>query len=103
MILGVFDSNDCDFGIKFDDVSKLDLVKKLAIDGLATWYEAANEDIEANEHFTAEDIEGFYWSGYAEPTCELLDRYGIEHEIIDLEFNDDGECITECDETISYW
>ena len=103
MVLGVFDScNDCDCGIRFEDVDKLDLVKKLAIDGLATWYAAAHEDIEANEYFTEEEIEGFYWSGYAEPTSELLDRYGIEHEIINLEFNDDNECITECDDEVGY-
>ena len=102
MILGVFDSNDCDFGIKFDDVSKLDLVKELARIGLSAWYQAAYKDIKGDEYFTAEEIEDFYWSGYAEPTCELLERYGIEHEIIHLEFDDDGECITKCDEIIEY-
>lgn len=103
MILGVLDSNDCDFGIKFEDADKLDLVKKLARDGLATWYQAAHiDEDEENEHFTKEEVEAFYGSDYAEPTSELLDRYGIEHEIINLEFNDDGECITECDEAIWY-
>ena len=103
MILGVFDSfNDCDFGIKFEDADKLELVKKLALAGLGAWYQAAHEDIEGDEYFTAEEIEGFYDSGYAEPTSELLDRYEIEHEIIHLEFDDDGECITECDEIIEY-
>ena len=101
MILGVFDSNDCDFAIKFDDVSKLDLVKELARAGLSAWYQAAHEDIEGDEYFTAEEIEGFYDSGYAEPTCELLDRYGIEYEIVDFEYDENGEAI--CDEAISYW
>ena len=102
MVFGLVDiQNDCSFAVKFDDVSKLDLVKQFAVEGLSTWYEAANEDIEANEYFTKEEIEGFYESGYAEPTSELLDRYGIRHEIIDIKC-DENDIITNCDEVAWY-
>ena len=102
MTVGLIDwQNDCNFAIKFNAVDKLDLVKKFMREGLATWYQATHED-KTNEYFTEEEVEAFYESGYAEPTSELLDRYGIEHEIINLEYDDDGECVTECDEIIEY-
>ena len=100
MILAVVDDNECNFGIKLNDTTQLELVKKLAIVGLASWYEAAHTKIEANEYFDAEQIEGFYGSGYAEPTMELLTRYGISHEIVGLEYDADGNPI--CDECINY-
>lgn len=101
MILAVVDNNESNFGIKLNDTTQLELVKKLAIAGLRTWYEAGyDRKIEANEYFDAETIENFYGSGYAEPTDELLTRYGIPHEIVDLEYDKNGEPI--CDECIVY-
>ena len=88
MVLAITDSNECNFGIKFEDESKLELVKYVAQLGLYAWYQAAHED-KANPHFTEDEIDGFYWSGYAEPTSELLDRYGIKHEIVDYDENSD--------------
>ena len=102
MILGVVDwQNDCNFGIEFDAKEKLELVKKLAIDGLATWYQAAHDD-KTNEYFTKDEVEAFYDSGYAEPTSELLDRYGITHKIVDLKYDENNECVTKCDEVVWY-
>ncbi len=98
MLLAITDTNDCDFGIKFADESQLEFVKKLASIGLATWYQAAHED-KANEYFTEEEVEAFFESGYAEPTSELLDRYGIKHEIIDIEVDEDYNIIN-CDEVL---
>ena len=103
MTLAVLDYlNDCSFAIEFNDESKLDLVKELALFGLGIWYEAAHDEdeIEANEYFTKEDIMGFYESGYGEPTSELLDFYGIEHEIVDIKYDDNDNAI--CDDYVMY-
>ena len=100
MILGVIDSfNDCAFGIKLSDTKQIDLVKELALAGLASWYESANLDAEGNEYFTKEDIESFFDCGYAEPSSELLDRYHIEHTIVDLEIIE-GKYV--CDDYVAY-
>ncbi len=100
MILAVIDSfNHCNFGVRFCAKEKLVLVKKLALCGLKTWYQAAHDD-KKNEYFTEEEVEAFYESGYAEPASELLDRYGIEHEIVDLTYDEYGEAI--CDEAVWY-
>ena len=62
-----------------------------------------NEEVEANEYRSKEYIEGFFNCGYAEPTSELLDMWGIEHEIMDIEdveCDEDGNII--CDEIIGW-
>ena len=84
MILAYTDSNDCDFAVKFNDESKADKVQEAINAGIDAWYEAANEEIEANEYWSEEEIRAMYNDGYAEPTCELLDRWGIEYEIVDV-------------------
>ena len=98
MVLAITDSNECDFAIKFDDANLIDKVKELAKIGLGTWYQAAHDD-KTNEYFTEEEVGAFYGSGYAEPTSELLDRFGIKHEIIDIEVDEDDNIIN-CDEVM---
>lgn len=99
MLLAVVDQNDCDYGIILNDTSRLEEVKKLALAGHAAWYQATNDDFE-NEYFDEETIESFYCVGYAEPAEELFKRNRIEYEIVDLEYDDDGEPI--CDDLVSY-
>ena len=93
MVLAIFDNNDLDFAVKFKDVSQKEKVKKYMIAGLAAWYAAAHcdEDDEDYEYFTRKEIESFYGSGYAEPTMELLERNGIEAEIISVQYDEDGQ------------
>ena len=98
MIIAYTDQNECDFAISFDDKSKADEVKKAIEVGINAWYEAAHDDIEPNEYWDKEYIEGFYGCGYAEPTSELLDMWGIEHEVIDIECDEEGNVI--CDELV---
>jgi methyl coenzyme M reductase alpha subunit len=100
MIMAYTDSNECDFAIKFADENKADKVREAIEIGIDTWYAAAHDpdEIEANEYWDVEYIEGFYNCGYAEPTSELLDMWGIEHEIVDIECNENGEVI--CDELV---
>lgn len=103
MLLALIDcQNDCSFGVIIKDESKKDITLKLMRRGLGIWYAAAHDEdeIEADEYFTKEDIMAFYESGYAEPTDELLDYYGIDHEIVGLEEDADGYVI--CDEGIYY-
>ena len=101
MIIAMLDNNDCNFAIKFNDKSQKKKIKEFMRAGLSAWYQAANEDIEGNEYFTAEEIEGMYDLGYAEPTCELLERNGIEAECIDVEY-DENDCVCNADEVIRY-
>ena len=74
-------------------------MKKAITIGIDAWYSASNDEVEANEYWSKEYIEGFYDSGYAEPTSELLDMWGIEHEIVDVECDEDDNVI--CDELVS--
>ena len=102
MILAMIDAqNECNFAIKFDDESQKEKVKEYMQAGLKAWYTAAHVDIEGNEYFTAEEIEAMYGDGYAEPTMELLDRYGIKGELVDIEYDDDDYVIN-ADECFYY-
>lgn len=60
MVIGYTDENECNFAIKFDDETKADEVKKAIQIGIGAWYEAAHDDIQPNEYWDKEDIEGFY-------------------------------------------
>lgn len=98
MIIAYTDGNDTDFCVDFKDESKADLVRMAIQCGVDTWYEAAHEDIQANDFFTEEEIKAFYESAYSEPTSEILDKLGVEYEIWDLMVDDDFNII--CDELI---
>lgn len=104
MVIAILDENECNFAVRFDDETKKEIVKELMIAGLSSWYEAANEDIEeieGNEYFTADEISMMYNDGYAEPTMELLKRYNINGEVIDVEYDKNDEVIN-ADEVIWY-
>ncbi len=88
-------TNDCSFAIEIYDASQIELAKELMSAGLSAWYEAAHENIEDDEYFTAEEKSAMYDDGYAEPALELLERYGIECKLIDLEYNEDEEPIAD--------
>ena len=93
--------NECNFAIRFEDASLKEKVKELMVAGLQSWYEAAHDEIEDNDYFTAEEIEAMYGDGYAEPTLELLERNGIEGECVDIEYDED-DCVINADEAIYY-
>ena len=98
--------NNCDFGILLEDAKDAPKAKEYGIAGLRAWYDATSdpEDIEGNEYFTSEEIEGFYGLGYAEPTEMLLRKEGIKFEIVDLQYEDDDEEYGEpiCDDIVVY-
>lgn len=94
----------CNFAINFADVSAKEKVKECMQKGLTAWFLAANPEAldEWNDDaWTKEEIENFYQAGYSEPTCELLNRYSIKHECIDVEFDKDDNVIN-ADEVIYY-
>lgn len=99
MIIAYVDDNECNFAVKFKDKNRAIEVKRAITIGIDAWYSAANDEVEANEYWSKEYIEGFYDSGYGEPTSELLDMWGIEHEIVDVECDEDDNVI--CDELVS--
>ena len=98
MIIGICDSNDSNFAVEVDKNVNIELVKSLMVEGLDSWYASAHDDIDPTEHFSVDDIEGFYDLGYSEPTQFLLKRYGINYKILDLLTDDDDNYI--CDELI---
>lgn len=105
MIIAYVDSNDCDFAVKFDNVNYVGQVKKAIKEGIGAWYEASyyeanrfDYDDDANEYFSVEELKSYYYSGYAEPTSDLLSKWGIEHEIVSVEFDEDGKVI--CDDIV---
>ena len=94
--------NDCSFAIKFTNEAAKEKVEEYMREGLDAWYCAAHVPVDYNgKYWSKEDVEGFYWLGYAEPTCELLDRDGIEHEVIDIEYDED-ENVVGADEVFYY-
>ena len=102
MVIAQIDhENDCSFAIKFADETAKEKVKEFMEAGLGAWYEAAHDEIEDDKYFTAEEKEGFYWAGYAEPTLELMKREGIEGGCIDIERDENGNVIN-ADVVIEY-
>lgn len=102
MILALIDvTNDCSFAIKFDDASKKEEVKNYMIEGLDAWYSATNPDVYKGEYWNKEEIEAMYGDGYAEPTMDLLKRFNIEAECLEIECDDDDNVIN-VDEAFYY-
>ena len=103
MVIAMLDClNECNFAVKFADKNKAEQVKELMRAGLDAWYQAANEDMDyENAYFSSEEIIQFYYVGYAEPTMELLERYGIDAEIIGIEY-DKNDKVINADEVIYY-
>lgn len=91
MVIAMIDTeNDCSFAIKIANDAAKEKVKEYMKEGLGAWFCATDPESYNKDHFTKEEVEGFYWCGYAAPTCELLDKNGIEHEVIDIEKDEDG-------------
>ena len=102
MVIAMIDElNDCSFAVSFSDISVKEIIKTCMRLGLDAWYAAAHIDTYEGTEFTKEDVEGYYEAGYAEPTSDLLLKKGIEHKIIDIEYNEDGEVIN-ADEAFYY-
>lgn len=102
MVIAQIDhENDCSFAIKFADEKAKEKVIEFMEKGLDAWYEAAHDNIEDDEYFTADEKESFYWVGYAEPTLELMKRNGIEGDCTDIEY-DDNRNVVNADMVISY-
>ena len=91
MVIAITDSNDCDFAVQFDNADDAEKVKSCMRKGLNAWYCAAHPDSYEGTDFTKEEIEGFYWEGYAEPTQILLDRNGIASKVVDIEVDENYE------------
>lgn len=102
MVIAMIDVyNDCSFAIKIMDDTVKEKVKEFMEKGLSAWNCATHSEDYEEDLFTKEEIEGFYWSGYAEPTYELLERNDIKGERIDIEYDEDG-CVTNADEVFYY-
>lgn len=95
MIIAYTDENESNWGIKLLDDNKVEQAKALISEGMEAWYMADTDSVEATEHFTAEEVASWLESGYSEPACELLDRFEIPYETIDLEYDADDNII--CD------
>lgn len=95
MRIGYTDDNDCDFTIVISDDSQKDKVIECIEKGISAWYCATNPEDYDDDAFTKKEVEGFYWEGYAEPTCELLERAGIKYELVEDEYDEDGRRIVD--------
>ena len=94
MIIAQIDNeNDCSFAIKFADETAKEKVIEYMEAGLSAWYEAAHDEIEDDEYFTADEKESFYWLGYAEPTLELMAKNHIDGDCVDIEYDNNGNVI----------
>ncbi len=87
-LIAYTDENECDFAVNV--LRKRDVKKaiKLINEGVTAWYRAAwdgREPIEPTENYSAEEIEGFYGAGYAEPSLWLLEKFKIPHRHVRLE------------------
>ena len=95
MRIAFHDDNDLDFTLVIKDESKKDKVIECMEKGIDAWYGATDPEHYKGDAFTKEEVEGFYWEGYAEPTEILLKREGIEFELVEDEYNEDGERIAD--------
>ena len=93
--------NDCSFAISFPDEFIKEKVKECMKDGLSAWFSATNPDEFNGTHFSKEEVSNYYYSGFTEPTTDLLSKEDIEHCLVDIEFNENGEVIN-ADEVIYY-
>lgn len=94
--------NDCSFAIKFANKAVKEKVEEYMREGLKAWYCAAHTPVDyEGKYWENEDVECFYDLGYAEPTLELLSRDNIEHEIVDIEYDEDDN-VKNADEVIYY-
>ncbi len=102
MVVAMVDvCNDCSFAIKFADATQKEKVEECMSKGLAAWYAATDPEKYDGDYFTQEEVEGFYWSGYAEPTLELLKKHGIDGDVVDIEYDENG-CVINADESFYY-
>ena len=90
MRIGYVDANDCNFTIVIKDNSKQDKAVECIKKGIEAWYAATDPGAYDGNEFTKDEVANFYWEGYAVPTCKLLEREGIEYELVDDEYYDDG-------------
>ena len=95
MRIAFTDSNDLDFTIVINDDSQKDKAIECMEKGIDAWYCAAHPETYDGDDFTSEEIEGFYWEGYAVPTLELLKREGIEHKLVEDEYDEEGNRIAD--------
>lgn len=95
MKIAFHDDNDLDFTIEFMDESKKDKVIECMEKGISAWYRATDPENYEGDDFTIEEVEGFYWDGYAEPTETLLKREGIEFELVENEYANDGNLVAD--------
>lgn len=91
MVIAYTDENECDFAIKIEDARRADEVEECMLKGIDAWYCATDPNKYEGDDFTNEEIESFYWSGYAEPTYELLAKKGIAYEAVDIGQVKNGE------------
>ena len=102
MVIAMIDTeNDCSFAVKIANDAAKDKAEEYMQEGLRAWFCATDPESYDKDYFTKEEVEGFYWCGYAEPTSELLDKNGIEHEVIDIERDENGK-VTNADVVFCY-
>ena len=102
MVIAIIEAfSDCSFAISFPDISAKEKVKVYMLDGLSAWFSATDPDEYKGSLFTKEEIENYYWKGYAEPTTDLLNKEDIEHCLVDIELNENDEVIN-ADEVIYF-
>ena len=95
MRIAYTDQNECDFTLVIKDESMADKVAECMEKGMEAWYAATRPEQYDGDAFTKEEVEGFYWEGYATPTCELLEKEGVEYELVADAYIDDGEIIAD--------
>ncbi len=103
MVIALIDNcNDLNFAIKIANEADAEKTKKYMEEGLSAWYCAAHTPTDyEGECFSKEEVEDFYYLGYAEPAEFLLKKDGIEFETVDIEYDEDGN-VTNADEVITY-
>lgn len=94
MIIGYSDSNNTVFAFNIINPEQIEQAKKLIIEGVEAWYQAATEAPEPTAHYTVEDIKKMYYAGYSEPSADLLKRFNIAYKDIDTLTDWAGDIIT---------
>ena len=92
------------FVILFKNETELDRGTELAKRGFEAW--SNPEGVGKGDFLPDFDTEDESWincSGWAEPSIELLDRAGIDYQLIDVDLDENGSIIHEEDKRNISW
>lgn len=99
MYIGVQSSMNPDIGFILEVTERIDEAKRLIKEGFETWICLDFP----TEYYTDKDYDWLIQCGYAEPSIDLLDRFGIPHSSSYECFDEEGNLTEEWKDVEIEW